>query len=642
MRDILDRLDGINLLMEGPKQDFKQLFQNIEMPDYVRSDVQKNFTWAYETFQKNGKPNGEQILWYMRYIRIWALYEIVRKTDNPSAQETYQTVLDKEASRIGNKASVGANDVMHDARTIATADYSFRNRIEHYRSLGIEQINDLMFGWKTSGQILEEMEEIEDRWKETRRRYVEPAGDEEMIMKFPDGTAWFNLGRGSCSIEGEAMGHCGNVPSERGGDQILSLRKIVKQGSNTFHVPQLTFILDGNGELGEMKGFANEKPGEEFHDHIVALLNHDQIEGIKGGGYMPQSNFSLYDLEDETRDELLAKKPRLRGLVDKLRAKKWEDIDENDLSDLEDKMREYDIAPYDISFPEKKGKDDAVVLENFSSAEQLANDKFHHKHPVHELIKIYEDEDELYEYLDFTADDVGEEAYIEIIRNLRRDIQDRIYSETSTDNAESALWKLQGESHPYYEMLQDAIEEGISLNVQTKDENQLELTFEAAGSGAKTIKDTLRERIVKYIQYTSINPFNAYFEFSNKDDLDATIELRCDIDSLLNALEQAQMDDNGDGYEDYGFEGDLWAIRENGWGYEEQHHEYSEQFGKDAYNEELRMINDDDEDLFLAELKDSNVRVDVAKAIDHFERAFRMSESVEYDDELESLKKLLK
>ena len=33
----------------------------------------------------------------------------------------------------------------------------------------------------------------------------------QTLIKFPDGSAWFNLNRSQCTEEGESMGHCGNV-----------------------------------------------------------------------------------------------------------------------------------------------------------------------------------------------------------------------------------------------------------------------------------------------------------------------------------------------------------------------------------------------------------------------------------------------
>ena len=111
------------------------------------------------------------------------------------------------------------------------------------------------------------------------------------------------------------MGHCGNVPSQRPGDQILSLRRQVQRGDIARWYPVATFILDRDGQLGEMKGRGNDKPASKYHPYIAELLRHRLISGIKGGGYEPQNNFSMSDLDPAAREQLIRQKPALRGLL---------------------------------------------------------------------------------------------------------------------------------------------------------------------------------------------------------------------------------------------------------------------------------------------------------------------------------------
>ena len=69
-----------------------------------------------------------------------------------------------------------------------------------------------------------------------------------------------------------------------------------------------TFILN-EGYLGEMKGFANQKPASRFHPHIEELLGHDMVKGIRGGGFLPISNFSFMDFETSAQTRILEKRP---------------------------------------------------------------------------------------------------------------------------------------------------------------------------------------------------------------------------------------------------------------------------------------------------------------------------------------------
>jgi hypothetical protein len=153
------------------------------------------------------------------------------------------------------------------------------------------------------------------------------------------GWEWVSLGYGHCPIEAKSMGHCGNAGA-KSGDNILSLRD--PEG-----YPRLTFIVN-NGMLGEMKGRANTKPKEDYHPAIVELLKHDEINHVVGGGYLPEMNFKLDDLDDETRNELLEDKPDLEVDEGELLEKKIEEINkEHGVSDWKFIGVHSDVDGYD-------------------------------------------------------------------------------------------------------------------------------------------------------------------------------------------------------------------------------------------------------------------------------------------------------
>jgi hypothetical protein len=52
------------------------------------------------------------------------------------------------------------------------------------------------------------------------------------------------------------------------------------------------------GFLGEMKAKANLKPSEKYHPQIMQLLLNPIVKGIKGAGYAPYMNFSIFDLSE--------------------------------------------------------------------------------------------------------------------------------------------------------------------------------------------------------------------------------------------------------------------------------------------------------------------------------------------------------
>jgi hypothetical protein len=147
-----------------------------------------------------------------------------------------------------------------------------------------------------------------DMYGDRKEKVVYVYGDIEEMINFGNGWVWFDLNRAFCDREGSAMGHCGNAAAHQDGDRVLSLRKQIEGDKWR---PSLTFILHEDGWLGEMKGRANQKPKAEYHDMIVALLKHEEIRGIDGGGYAPGNNFSIFDLPEERRNELLKLKPNL-------------------------------------------------------------------------------------------------------------------------------------------------------------------------------------------------------------------------------------------------------------------------------------------------------------------------------------------
>ena len=128
------------------------------------------------------------------------------------------------------------------------------------------------------------------------------------IIKFPNGWSWVDLEKHSCPIEGATMGHCGNSGGKTS-DKILSLR-------DEKNVPHLTFIDVGNGVLGEMKGRQNSKPKKEYHPYIIKLLESPYVNKILGGGYNEINNFNLYDLDEDERNKLIAKKPNLNITIE--------------------------------------------------------------------------------------------------------------------------------------------------------------------------------------------------------------------------------------------------------------------------------------------------------------------------------------
>ena len=252
-----------------------------------------------------------------------------------------------------------------------------KTQLEHFLGMPIPEIQNYVFRTESPRQLFELFTNYEAAWRqriEEEKSLITPEPEDEILISFADGYAWWLLPRGGCGVEAEAMGHCGNVPSQRPGDQILSLRRQVRLDLRSRATPQgglrgeapteasargdvirwypvATFILDDDGKLGEMKGRGNDKPAAKYHPYIVELLRHHLIRGIKGGGYMPENNFSISDLDPQIREQLIAAKPELKGLLGYYEE---EGMTERVLDMLETSLHERDFPDYERFDPVKR------------------------------------------------------------------------------------------------------------------------------------------------------------------------------------------------------------------------------------------------------------------------------------------------
>ena len=298
----IDYLRTVQTLTEGGKggAGYLSMFNDFIADDddaKTKQTIERYITWARKNLQKN-----DRIVWFLRWVRV-ELANRMKHTD---------TAI--EIQRLGKR--LGASFAQYDLVTINT----LMTNLVHYLSMPIPQIQTIVWQKQSPRELLEQMDDVETDWKEAnadKNNLLNYAEGQEpaVIMSFPDGYKWFNLQRSSCSAEAKAMGHCGNA-SGRG--TILSLRRLAKTNEGqTYWYPVLTFILHSDGYLGEMKGRNNDKPIEKYHPYIIALLkNYDEIEGIRGGGYLPEHNFSMSDLEPDVAAELKKLKSGLADLDD--------------------------------------------------------------------------------------------------------------------------------------------------------------------------------------------------------------------------------------------------------------------------------------------------------------------------------------
>jgi hypothetical protein len=317
---------------------FKALFADISRVGgsgsvmRYKDDFDFYLEWAKKVLKRR-----DRIVWFMRLVRIHCAQEFLNNENKPDkrypADLTPQESGQAEDSAIFSKWDRFV--VQERARygfvpTAPAASHlkTLQQALEHYMSLPISAIQEIVFQWQSPTALLGNLEKVEKDWQESRSHLLKPhprdegndrdSGD-EIVIDFKNGWAWWKLGRSYCPEEAKAMGHCGNEAAgpDRPDDRILSLRRKVIISRETWWEPHLTFIWDDDGMLGEMKGRNNDKPAARYHPYIVALLERkDLIAGIKGGGYLPAHNFSLNDLPKEQRDRLGKLNRGLRSTMD--------------------------------------------------------------------------------------------------------------------------------------------------------------------------------------------------------------------------------------------------------------------------------------------------------------------------------------
>lgn len=260
----------------------------------VRQTITNEIAWAKKTF----KNNNAWITWWLRGVRI--------ALENSYAPELFEKDLRQMQTKNPVVSAADMPSTPHLRRV-------YHPYFEHFMGTPCPGIHAYRPEWKTVATVKYDLSDIERQWQESRKHVISPKEEDQILINFPDGWAWWLLPRAYCSDESRAMGHCGNGGSDDETERILSLRQRKADGD---WEPHLTFILGQDGYLGEMKGRNNDKPVKRYHPYIIALLENDIVNGIRGGGYKPQHNFSLADLTPAQRDELFDSKPGLMGIPD--------------------------------------------------------------------------------------------------------------------------------------------------------------------------------------------------------------------------------------------------------------------------------------------------------------------------------------
>ena len=211
-------------------QNYEGMFNDIFKlnPDpRLRQQIELDITWARKILRKN-----DRIVWFLRWVKVWL---ISTTTGSGVAAAAFPGALQRQDPRLG--AAPGQGDLMGSP--------ALKQQLEHFMSLPVPEIQNYVFRAESPRGLFDLFAKYEAAWRqriEEERSLITPEDDDEVLIGFPDGYTWWLLPRGGCPVEAEAMGHCGNVPSQRPGDRILSLRRKVRRGDVERWYPVATFI----------------------------------------------------------------------------------------------------------------------------------------------------------------------------------------------------------------------------------------------------------------------------------------------------------------------------------------------------------------------------------------------------------------
>ena len=271
--------------------------------------------------KKNLKKN-DRIVWFLKLVRLSFVTDIYRNInfDQMTNTDNANSILNSLDDYIAKeKSGVSMSHVPNNRIFTLKNLKDMLENLEHYFSLPIPEIQNVVFTNQNPSELLGKFSELERDWKDKQNQFLKYYPTEEArfetLIKFPDGKIWVDLKAPYCETEGTAMGHCGNRASYKEDDTVLSLREPIKHGNEIKWRPLLTFILHADGNLGEMKGRGNQKPAPQYHSYIISLLKLPLIKGISGGGYAPERNFAITDLSQEEQDALVDFKPTLGSLA---------------------------------------------------------------------------------------------------------------------------------------------------------------------------------------------------------------------------------------------------------------------------------------------------------------------------------------
>ncbi len=278
-------------------------------------------TLVKSEIDKARRETGSRYNYMMYYLKMYRAF---------LANQLFPRVRDEgDRKKLGKMIDIAPKYGKSGNVTRSNLDRVLVN-FKHFLSYDYKPIEDYV-PTKSYDEVFDDLDNLETEYREKNEddesRFLKLQEGDKILKEYPDGFVWVMLNRAACREEADAMGHCGNVPSQKSGERILSLRRKEVRDDELFYIPYLTFIYNtGSKLLGERKARFNEKPAKRYHPYILDLLRMDMIQGMEpeGSQYSPENNFQYDDLSVDQREKLFKEKPIL-GITDGVRLSEFDD-----------------------------------------------------------------------------------------------------------------------------------------------------------------------------------------------------------------------------------------------------------------------------------------------------------------------------
>lgn len=195
----------------------------------------------------------------------------------------------------------------------------------------------------TPRPVLEEMTWVEAyeasvEWHESLEasdisaEITDVAPDAEVIHSFADGSKWVDMHTSDCGELGKLMAHCGQTSSD------TTVQFIDNNGKF-----KISVAFNYGGEYTQAKGVGNDKPDEKYDKYMEWLFTNGGKYQFTSydSEYMGDNDFTVYDLDDDVRYEVIGKHPELEGSKYLKAIQLYDDGDEEGAIDTLNSIQSY-------------------------------------------------------------------------------------------------------------------------------------------------------------------------------------------------------------------------------------------------------------------------------------------------------------